>query len=389
MSCNNCNNCAQCNPAYTVPVAPPPVCPTTACEEYISSSCVNNEVTAACSSIFTDPRTGDIVPVGYSITSGSTMTQVIAALTAPSNCLFSENYLGAALQYIGNNTVLTSILCNVIQDCISGCLAEVVQTLSFDPVEITTNGTSQDAYWTTNFLPHLGLNSQPDYTYTITITDTSTTPPNVYDIVLTPAMQLALLNTNPPLDDYIHFNFNVLGYALTLQSGVGPSPTRFLPSGHTYETVITSEYLGQSCDSDSFTLVVPQSPLCPACEYVISVEIPPDNLIPAGCMYFDISSTVSGLPSEPYAYSILVVDNATNLPVNTNPIVIVTGDPLPACGYMFCLCGLTGDEYTVNITPVCSFNPLYCTGTVETIVITTTPPAVCAPPDITSVIVTP
>jgi len=389
MSCNNCNNCAQCNPAYVVPLAPPPTCPTSACEEYVSSDCVTNQVTAACSSVFTDPRTGDIVPVGYSINSGSTMTQVIAALTAPSNCLFSENYLGAALQYIGNNAVLTSILCNVIQDCISGCLAEVVQTLSFDPVEITSSGTAYDTYWVTNFLPHLGLNSQPDYDYKITITDTNTTPPNVWTITLTPAMQLALLNTNPPNDNYIHFNFNDLGYELTLESGTGPATTDLLPSGHTYETVITSKYLGQECDSDSFTLVVPQSPACPACEYVIAVNIPPDNLIPTGCMYFDISATVGGLPSEPYAYSITVTDNATNLPVNTNPIVIVTGGALPACGYMFCLCGLTGDEYTVRITAVCSFNPLYCTGTVKTIIVPTTPPATCAPPDITSVIVTP
>jgi len=385
MSCNNCNNCAQCNPVYNVPVAPPPTCPTTACEEYISSDCVNNEVTAACSSLYTDPRTGDQVAVGYNINSGSTMTQVIAALTSPQNCLFSENYLGAALQYIGNNTTLTSILCGVIQDCIDGCILDVVSTLSFTDVEVNTSGAAQDAYWTTNFFPHLGLNALPDYNYRITITDTSTAPPNVYEIVLDPTEQLALMDNT----GMIEFNFNIPAYALTLVEGIGPSPTNLLPSGHTYETVITAEYLGQECASDSFTLVVPESPLCPACEYVISVEIPPDNLIPAGCMYFDISATVGGVPSEPYAYSITVIDNATNLPVNTNPIVIVTGGAIPACGYMFCLCGLTGDEYTVNITAVCSFNPLYCTGTVKTVVITTTPPAVCAPPDITSVIVTP
>lgn len=385
MSCNNCNNCAQCNPVYNVPVAPPPVCPTIACEEYISSNCVTNEVTAGCSSAFINPRTGEITPVGYNITSGSTMTQVISALTSPSNCLFTENYLGAALQYIGNSNLLTSILCNIIQDCISGCLIEVVTTLSFDPVVVTDDGVNQDSYWTTNFYPHLGQDGKPDYTYIITITDTSTTPPNVWNIVLSPADQLALLG----LDGLVHFNFNTPAYALTLQEGVGPAKTNLLPSGHTYETVITSTYLGEECDSDSFTLVVPESPVCPDCEYVIAVEFPDDSLVPVGCMYFDITATVGGLPADPYAYSIIVIDNATNLPVNSNPIIILTGDPTPACGYMFCLCDLTGDEYTVQITPVCSFDPLYCTGTVYSFTASVVPPATCAPPDITNVVVTP
>jgi hypothetical protein len=379
-NCNQCGNCSQCAP--TVQLTSPPTCPTTACEEYISSNCVTNEVTAACSSVFTDPRDGEIIPVGYSISSGSTMTEVISALTAPSNCLFSENYLGAALQYIGNNTVLTSILCNIIQDCISGCLVEVVSTLSFDPVVVTDDGTAQDAYWTTNFLPHLGLNSQPDYDYKITITDTNTTPPNVWTITLTPAMQLALLNTNPPGDDYIHFNFNIPAYALTLESGVGPATTNLLPSGHTYETVITSEYLGQECDSDSFTLVVPESPLCPDCEYDIAFELCED--IPAGNICLDITAEVGGLPSAPYGYTITLTNNTTATIVTSGSYLTEGDNP-----FNYQITDLTGTDYTVTVVPVCSFDPLYCTGTPASIDVTVDPPAVCAPPDITNVTVTP
>lgn len=385
MSCNNCNNCAQCNPVYNIPVAPPPICPTTACEEYISSDCVNNEVTAACSSVYTNPNTGDQTAVGYSINSGSTMTEVISVLTSPQNCLFSENYLGATLQYIGNNITLTGILCNIIQDCIDGCLLEVVTTLSFTDVDVSNSGAAQDAYWTTNFFPHLGTSALPDYNYRITITDTSTAPPNVYEIVLDPAEQLALMDNT----GMIEFNFNIPAYGLTLVEGVGPSPTNLLPSGHTYETVITAEYLGQNCPSDSFTLVVPQSPVCPACTYVIAAAFPNDALVPDGCIYMNLSATVGGLPSEPYAYSIIVIDNATQLPVNTNPIIVLPGAPLPACGYEFCLCGLTGLSYTIRVTPVCSFNPLYCTGPVTTFTKSVIPPATCAAPGITNVTVTP
>lgn len=378
MSCNNCNNCAQCNPAYNVPVAPPPVCPTTACEEYISSNCVTNEVTSACSSVYTDPRTGEIVPVGYSISSGSTMTQVIAALTAPSNCLFSENYLGAALQYIGNNTVLTSILCNIIQDCISGCLVEVVTTLSFDPVVVTNDGTSEDAYWTTNFYPHLGQDGKPDYTYTITITDTSVTPPNVWNIVLDPNDQLALLG----VDGLIHFNFNTLAYALTLQEGVGPAKTNLLPSGHTYETVITSAYLGQECDSDSFTLVVPESPLCPDCQYDLAFELCED--IPEGNICLDITAEVGGLPSAPYGYTITLTNNTTGTVVTSGSYLTDGDNP-----FNYQITDLTGTDYTVTVVPVCSFDPLYCTGASASFDVTVDPPATCAPPDITNVTVTP
>ena len=103
----------------------------------------------------------------------------------------------------------------------------------------------------------------------------------------------------------------------------------------------------------------------------------------------NLSATVGGLPSEPYAYSIIVIDDATGLPVNTNPIIVLPGAPLPACGYEFCLCGLTGLDYTIQVTPVCSFNPLYCTGTVATFNKSVVPPATCAAPDITNVTVTP
>lgn len=386
MSCNNCNNCAQCNPVYNIPVAAPPICPTTACEEYISSDCVNNEVTAACSSVYTNPNTGDQTAVGYSINSGSTMTEVISALTSPQNCLFSENYLGAALQYIGNSQVLTTILCSIVQDCIAGCVLDLVTQLTFNPVEVDQSGSAADAWWTTNFYPHLGSDGKPDYTYTLTITDTTASVPTVYQLVLTPAQQQLLLD---PLTGLLNIDFHNPAYALEIIEG-GIGKTTVVPSGHTYETVITSEFLGQSCDSDSFTLVVPQSPLCPACEYIITIEPAPSIDTPDGCIYVNITSEYpAGIPNEPYAYAINVIDNVTGDPISSTPYYYVTGSAVPACGYTFCVCDLTGTDYTVQVTAVCSFNPLYCTGTVETINVTSVPPATCAPPDITNITVTP
>lgn len=386
MSCNNCNNCAQCNPVYNVPVAPPPVCPTPACEEYISSNCVNNEVTAACSSIFTNPQTGEQFPVGYNINSGSTMTEVISALTSPQNCLFSENYLGAALQYIGNNQILTTILCSIVQDCIQGCVLDVVTALTFEPVEVDQSGSAADAWWTTNFYPHLGQNGKPDYTYTLTITDTTASIPTVYQLVLTPAQQLLLLD---PITGLLNIDFHNPAYALEIIEG-GSGKTTVVPSGHTYETVITSEFGGISCDSDSFTLVVPESPECPACEYVIGINPADPDDVPVGCIWIDITSeSPVGVPNFPYAFAITVTDLSTNLPVQSTPFYIINGGPLPACGHTFCLCDLVGTDYKIDVTAVCSFNPIYCTGTTQTITLSVVPPATCAPPDITNITVTP
>lgn len=380
-NCNQCGQCSQCAPV--VQLTPPPICPTNACEEYISSDCVNNEVTAACSSVFTDPQTGEQTAVGYNISSGSTMTEVISALTSPQNCLFSENYLGAALQYIGNSTLLTSILCGVIQDCIDGCPLFPVTTLSFEPVVVTDDGTSEDAYWTTNFFAHLGSNNLPDYSYTITITDTSTNPANVWERTLTPAQLLAIMETTPgPNYGLVHFNFNLSGYALTLVDGTGPATTNLLPSGHTYETVITAEYLGIECPSDSFTLVVPESPLCGDCTYDLAFT--ECEVIPEGNICLDITAEQGGLPSSPYAYQIVVTNDTTSLVVS-DAFYLTDGDN----PFNFVLTDLTGTDYTVEVTPVCSFEPIYCSGEPTTYNVTVDPPAACAAPDITNVTVTP
>jgi len=378
MSCNNCNNCAQCNPVYNVPVAPPPVCPTPACEEYISSSCVNNEVTAACSSVFTNPQTGEQFPVGYNINSGSTMTEVISALTNPQNCLFSQNYLGAALQYIGNNQILTTILCSIVQDCIQGCVLDVVTQLTFNPVEVDSSGSAADAWWTTNFYPHLGPDGKPDYTYTLTITDTTAIVPTVYQLVLTPAQQLLILD---PLTGLLNIDFHNPAYALEIIEG-GSNKVTVVPSGHTYETVITSEFGGLSCDSDSYTLVVPESPLCPDCVYDLAFT--ECEVVPEGNICLEITAETGGLPSSPYAYQIVVINNITSTVVS-DAFYLTAGDN----PYLFELTDLTGTDYTVEVTPVCSFEPIYCSGESTTYNVTVDPPAVCAAPDITNVIVTP
>lgn len=375
----NNNNCEQCNTVPSVPVAPPPVCPTSACEEYISTNCVNNEVTASCSSVFTNPRTGDQTAVGYNINSGSTMTEVISALTSPQNCVFSVDYLGAALQYIGNNQTLTTILCGVIQDCINGCPLIPVTTISFTDVEVTNDGVAQDAYWTTNFFAHLGNDNKPDYSYNITITDTSVTPPNVYEIDLDPSELLPIMETGANLG-LIHFNFNTSGYELQLVSGSGPAKTGLLPSGHTYETVITAEYLGAECPSDSFTLVVPESPVCPDCEYELAFA--ECEVVPVGNICLEITATSAGLPVSPYAYQIIVT-NVTTASVVSDAYYLTDGDN----PYLFQLTDLTGTNYIVKVIPICSLEPVYCSGAFTTYSVQVDPPSTCAPPDITQITV--
>jgi hypothetical protein len=390
MSCNNCNNCAQCTPALAIPLAPPPSCNTSACEEYISSDCVVSEIDGACQGEFT-PLNGDpVVNVGYQFDQQSSLTAVLSALTNPANCTFSVPYIGAMLQFIQNDPthVLQTIFCSIVADCVDGCGLDVVSTLSFDPVTVDTTGGGEDAYWTTNFYPHLspsGSNAgKPDYTYIITITDTTASIPTVYQVTLTPAQQLLLLN---PTTGLINFNFNNPAYALTEIQGPTLGKTQVVPSGHTYETVITSSFGGITCDSDSFTLVVPQSPLCPTCDYDLTLTPDPDGDQPVGCIYLDITSELNGLPVAPYGYHITVTNITTQQVVaNGGDVYVITNGDNP---YRFELCDLVGTDYRIVVESVCSFNPLYCTGSVATIDVTSNPPATCAPPDITSVTVNP
>lgn len=387
MSCNNCNNCEQCKQTLSVQSAPPPTCNTRACEEYTSSDCVTNEVNGACQGTFTPLDGSPQINVGYSFSQNDTLSTVLAALSNPNNCTFSVPYLGAMLQYIHNDTTLSQIFCAIVSDCVDGCPLNEVTTVTFNPIQFD----SVAAYWISNFYPHLGTDGLPDYTYLVTISDTTATVPTVYQATLNPADQISLIDSGTGL---INYDFNNLLQPPLIQIAGPQSSIRFttLPAGHTYEIVITAQYAGSECASDTFTLVIPSSPACADCSYNMTFDYEHTEQDP-GCIYLDIISTdpLSGLPSTPYAYSINVIDLATGTNVTSSPIVIVTADlPSPGCGYTFCLCGLTGTDYTVEVTAVCSFNPLYCfDSTIASITISTTPPAACAVPDITSIIITP
>lgn len=383
MSCNNCNNCAQCNPTPSVPLAPPPTCPAPACEEYILSDCVTSTVDGNCTSQFYefDTQTGALeldvngnpipqnppVPLGISFNQNDSLTTILQAMTAAQNCMFNPDYIAGMLQVIqaSPNHPVSQIFCNMVCacSCDTSCKAEVVETVTFPAADITETGFKM-------LFTALG-----GYTYLIEVTDTNAPTPTVYHYQFSPipvngASAVVTFNSTSLL--------NQAGQAVAT-----------LPSGHTFEVVITSIYNGESCPSDSFTTATAQDDNCNCiadAKVVLATET-------AAVGNINLAITLSNSTSYiPYAYSIEVFDPNNNSifggPVDFDPNLYL--DPPPPNKTLIIIGGnpgtLAGGVYNITVTPVCYVTlDKRCVGEKKSIKVTVAGPALCAPPDITNV----
>lgn len=382
---SNNNSCEQCNITPSVPLTPPPTCPTPACEEYVSSDCVTSTVDGNCTSQFYefDPDTGALeldandnpiprdppVPLGLSFNQNDSLTTILQGITAAQNCMFNPDYIAGMLQVIQANPQhpVSQIFCNLACSCTcdTGCKIDVVETVTFPSADITTTGFKM-------LFTALG-----GYTYEITVTDTNAPSPISYFYSFTPVAAGGLPTV-------VTFNST----SLLTQAGA-PVPT--LPSGHTFEVVITSQFDGSSCDSDSFTTETAGTNPCDCVARAVVVlgsEV-------AGTGQINLVITLANSTTYiPQAYAIEIFDPNNNSifggPVDFDPNLYL--DPLPPNKVLIQFGGNPGTlgsgDYTFKVTPICYITPFErCKGTTVTKVIPVTGPALCAPPDITNVTV--
>lgn len=380
---SNNNNCGQCNTTPSVPLTPPPTCPTPACDEYMSSDCVSSTVDGNCTSQFYqfDAQTGALeldindnpipqdppVPLGISFNQNDSLTTILQAMTAAQNCMFNPDYIAGMLQTIqaNQNHPVSQIFCNMVCDCScdTGCKAEVVETVTFPAADILE----------TSF--KMLFTALPGYEYLITVTDTNAVLPTVYTYQFSPI-------PSGGIPTIVTFS------STSLVNSFG-APVPALPSGHTFEVVITSIFNGESCASDSFTTATLQSNACDCiarAKVVLAFEAAAVGNIN---LVITLSNSQVYLPQ---AYAIEVFDPNNNSifggPVDFDPTLYL--DPPPANRVLIIIGGnpgtLAGGNYLVTVTPICYITPFdRCAGDTKTLPVPVSGPLKCAPPDITNV----
>ncbi len=365
--------CEQCAPVPCTPCAPPPTCPTTACEEYILSDCVVSTIETDCTATWTPPG-GQPVQVGLVIDEGTTLTNVYQQLTTTA-CIFNPNVIGAILQTIQNNPVLNNYFTDLICDasCDDPCEAIVpVSQVVFD--NITTVGFS------------LTFLAQPNYNYSIRINDSNQIPityytwssPNPPNVVAVAPISYTL-------------NTSVFKKVVGAVTTTPPPPMTLIP-GHTHEVYITAIGInGEECEAGPWTIITNEDPACPPNCDQIQITIAQDPAITTNLAF--IVTFLQG-PAFPVSYLANIYDsNGTNV-IPPNSILTISNTPVPdpitslypttATGYDYP--AITADDtYSIEITPICSFQPLYCLGEMVDVDIQFTNAAACNPPDIVSV----
>jgi hypothetical protein len=379
----NTNNCEQCNTVPSVPVTPPPTCPTSACDEYVSSDCVISTVDGGCTSEFYeyDPNTGALeldgnnnpipqdppIQLGLVISENDTLSTVLTNLVDVKNCMFNPDFIAGMLQVIqaNPNHPVGQIFCNLVCSCTcdADCQINIVDTLSFNPIT--------DVGFTINWTGYR------NYLYKITVIDTNTLPATTYTYTY------ATSPITGPLVGPIAFSS-----ALLLTSG--GTPIGDLPSGHTFQVVIDSIYLGETCSGDVFTISTLQPSTCDDCKDVdLAVTFEPGGTGTID-LVVNVPFPVGYLPQ---AYNIEIIDPLNNVvfgPADYDPTLYIDSPPANQVKISFGGGTLSGGTYTVNVIPVCLITPsVRCTGDTFTEEILVNGPALCAPPDITNVTITP
>lgn len=378
---NNHNDacaCSQCAPVPTQPLAPPPVCPiVNSCEEYVESDCVISSVNATCTYTYTNPNTGQQVTIGLDIDQGqTTLSNVYQQLTTTA-CITNANVINGILHIIQNNPDInqyfTQIICEI--DCADPCdnVVEVSQAVFSS---ITPTG------FVINFL------AQPNYKYEIRINDTSSLPPVYY----------TWISPNPPNLGANPAAFSINTNLFTKYSGTPPAPSgppTALNGNSTHEVYITAiNPSNVECEAGPWTVITSAGPLCgPACGQV-QLTVAVDPAITTHLAFIVTYQTGSTFP---VAYRANIYNSAgTNMiPLNTvltisnTPAVdpITNLYPTTATNYDYPAI-VAPDTYTVEITPICSFQPLFCIGTVASGTINLAAAPSCSPPDITNITIT-
>lgn len=381
MSTNN--NCEQCNTVPSVPVTPPPTCPTPACDEYVSSDCVVNTVDESCTSQFYqyDPDTGALeldinnapisqvpaIPLGVSISQNDSLSTVLSNLVSTQNCMFNPNYIAGMLQVIQANPThpVSQIFCNLVCSCTcdEGCQIEIVDTLSFNPIT--------EVGFTINFDAFQG------YFYKITVIDTNTLPATTYTYTY----------PSPPV---IGLPVDTISFDSALLEDQSGTPVGDLPSGHTFQVSIESIYNGETCSGDVFTISTLEPSICDDCKDVDLAVTYEAGAVGTIDLVINVTLPVGYLPQ---AYNIEIIDPLNNVvfgPADYDPTLYLDPPPANQVAISFGAGTLSGGTYTVNVIPVCLITPsVRCTGNTFTVDVEVDGPALCAPPDITSVTITP
>lgn len=375
------NNCQPCAPVPTVPTAPPPSCPATpACDEFVQSGCVVSDTEGNCTSVYIDPLAivdTFPIPVGLVINEGTTLTEVYNQLTSTA-CIFNPQVIGAVLQTIGDpthpnfNTTLNQIFCQIV--CACACDDDCANVIA---VEIATYTSVDIDSFDINFI------AQPNYNYEITINDSnavpftfytwnSITPPN---ITLVPTF--FTINTDA-------FTKNV-GNAIT-----SPPPPTTLIAGHSHEVYINAiDPTGAACPAGPWTVVLPIDPSCTGDCGLVNIIVTGD---PGNVLNFAIVVQYQSGIVYPQVYKVDIYDSngQTVIPTSYYPLIAPTpvGGIYPTTSETFNFSSIiSGDTYTVEVTPICSLVPL-CPGDMSTATISFAGPLTCAPPDITNITVT-
>jgi len=387
MSCNNCNNCAQCNSTPTIPVAPAPTCiNTTACEEYILSDCVSSTIEGACisqlyqynpdGSLDLDPSRNPApfipaVPLGLSISNNENLSSILAELVSSKNCSFNPNYIAGMLQIIQANPshpvsqIFTNLVCTAVAQCNEDCQIQIVESVTFPSANVTE----------TSF--QMLFEAMPGYTYLVTVTDTSAPSLTVYTYKFSPIPDGGVAAV-------------VTFYSTTLEDSLG-NPVFALPSGHTFEVVITSELDLESCSSNSFTTFTNQPDSCTCDNEVVQASFEAGLIGTIGVYIWDN-------PTQNYTpqfYEITVFDPNGNEIVPTalyDPTLYpaVGGPPLAQMYIEFGNGLFSSGEYLLTISAICEVAPSYtCSSDPVDFTYVVTAALTCGPPDITSVTVTP
>lgn len=384
---SNINNCQPCAPVPTQPLAPPPVCPATVeCDEYVQSDCVISTVATICTTVYVDPA-GDAPDetVGLIISEGTTLTDVYQQLTSTA-CIFNPSVLGAVLQTIGDpthpnyNQTLNDIFCQIV--CACSCDEECAGVVS---VSIATYLNVTTVGFDITFL------AQPDYNYQITINDSNATPFTTYTWSSTTPPN----NGNAP----ISYTINTSQFIRTVASNppviTTPPPDMELAPGHSYEVYINAiNPQNASCPAGPWTVVTQPSLDCGDDCATVQITVAGDG---TNINNFAIDVTYQTGPVFPIAYMINIYDDQSQPLTPLNAYYSIPNAPAipdPNTGlypqtvtnYEWQLL-TAGGTYTVQVTPVCSIDPILCLGDTVEVEIIFLGPTLCVAPDIINVAV--
>lgn len=354
-------DCQPCAPVPTLPLAPPPTCPSSAaCEEYVLSDCVVSTIDVQCTTVYNSPSGPQFV--GLDINLNTTLTDVYSQLTSTA-CPTNPNTIGAILQIIGDpshpnynielHQLFATIVCNI--NCSDPC--EGIQE-----VEQITFSSTTDTGFVINWFGIAG------YIYSIRINDSNASPLKFYTWTSPVILTTGMTSVNTSL------------FTSSIGGSIGLPPA-VLDSNHSFEVYISAAQDGTGCETGPFTTMTLGSGGCICNNIVTVVPATSDGVLDP--LELSVGILVSG--DTPIEYNVLVQNTSgtvmVNPPLGVN--ILYAPDILTNLTYYSSLMPAGGD-YTVTVTAICSLVPL-CTGGTNQIVVSVPDSLACSAPDITGI----